>query len=395
VLRGSIVPPAVPDDGDVGVKRSYVDWPLERRAEFFAKLGLLDEAKLVSLLSARNDTNPLGLADRQRVVAAARPHYASPFSALQGEGGPLFAEQDACVSRQRAKPKQRGTQSMTMLRHPVSRAISAYFYRGHSPNQDVFNLRPGLWLPASPDRPRMHIRLAEYLGLDEYSNVITKVFGDDCVSHRPDGFAACRRTAGQSAGDARGSCACDMVTQGCQAYHNASAHLGEAHVSNALAALEDHAFFGLLEAYNSSVRLLAQTFTIPLDDRDFEKTRGSTQLKKRCSPSRVMRLDGTACRAGFAANALDVVLYERAHRAFCARLEAAGLAGDAAVRRELDTGRLCGEIDHSNVDDVCGPLEGPDALADLEAARADCAKKKPGYWMQEYGFHSGAGKPPP
>ena len=40
-----------------------------------------------------------------------------------------------------------GANSMTMLRAPLARGLSAYFYRGHSPNFDAYQLRPGLWIP--------------------------------------------------------------------------------------------------------------------------------------------------------------------------------------------------------------------------------------------------------
>jgi|MDSY01.2.fsa_nt_gb hypothetical protein len=39
-----------------------------------------------------------------------------------------------------------GDWSVTILRHPFRRAVSACMYKGHSPNYDVFSLRPGFWL---------------------------------------------------------------------------------------------------------------------------------------------------------------------------------------------------------------------------------------------------------
>ena len=67
-----------------------------------------------------------------------------------------------------------GANSMTMLRQPFVRAVSAFFYRGHSPNYDAYKLRPGLWIhpndrskyPNAIGRKRWTFK--EFLGLDEY-----------------------------------------------------------------------------------------------------------------------------------------------------------------------------------------------------------------------------------
>ena len=63
--------------------------------------------------------------------------------------------------------------SVTILRHPSDRAVSGYFFRGHSPNWDRFGVRkefprdPGKW-PYSFD---------SYLDMPEYHNIATRMLG--------------------------------------------------------------------------------------------------------------------------------------------------------------------------------------------------------------------------
>ena len=38
--------------------------------------------------------------------------------------------------------------------------------------------------------------------------------------------------------------------------------------------------------------------------------------------------------------------------------------------------RLCGDVDFSDVEDVCGPLEAPDVVAKLDALRDKCGRLK-------------------
>mmetsp|Transcript_8332 Transcript_8332/g.27288 ORF Transcript_8332/g.27288 Transcript_8332/m.27288 type:complete len:242 (-) Transcript_8332:196-921(-) len=193
--------------------------------------------------------------------------------------------------------------------------------------------------------------------------------------------------------------ACAMTT-GCHGYRNASKYLGRAHAENAVANLADHAFFGLLEAYNASVLLAAHVFDVDLDDDDFAKSRESSQQRtlssssssstkkknKVCSPQRVLRDDASACRAVFAAHAWDFYVYEKAHRIFCDRLNDAGLVGRPDVRRELTANRLCEDLDFSQVDHVCGLLETPDAVRRFLDQRDNC-KYDEATWEKNYGFY--------
>ena len=63
---------------------------------------------------------------------------------------------------------------------------------------------------------------------------------------------------------------------------------------------------------------------------------------------------------------------------FCSRLDKAGLRGDEAVETELASSNLCGALDFSKVDDVCGRLETRDVLLKKAAHDARCAHRGPG-----------------
>ena len=65
---------------------------------------------------------------------------------------------------------------------------------------------------------------------------------------------------------------------------------------------------------------------------------------------------------------LDNVVFERANRLFCSRLEERGLAARQDVAAELARGRLCGATRFDNIQDVCGPLETPESYAKLVEA---------------------------
>ena len=98
----------------------------------------------------------------------------------------------------------------------------------------------------------------------------------------------------------------------------------------------------------------------------------------KCRGAESVKLDAKACRATFAENIYDHEVYEHAHRLFCSRLEKAGLRGDEAVETELASSNLCGALDFSKVDDVCGRLETRDVLLKKAAHDARCAHRGPG-----------------
>jgi hypothetical protein len=65
--------------------------------------------------------------------------------------------------------------SITIMRHPVSRLVSAWFYRCHSPNSDCFQVRPEFKLIKQKKKPKAIF--PEYLEMTEYNNILTRMFG--------------------------------------------------------------------------------------------------------------------------------------------------------------------------------------------------------------------------
>lgn len=389
--------------------KAYGTWPLERRVEFFSRTG-------TSLFELRNrilqkEAVPKHDVDRLMTFAAAVAPEQNETYGTSAKGSaqrfPRPGEKTSAVRACEAATKRlgamdavtveqrrRGTtghgpsccerdgfpgaNSMTMLRAPFARAVSAYFYRGHSPNYDNYGLRPGLW-PGPGKRShvvkRARSTLKEYFWLDEYRNVLTKMFGDS---------TSCTQVHRCGRGHNGGACA--MVT-GCHGYRNASSYLDPTHVDAAVEALAGHAFFGLLEAYNASVLLASYVFGLDdLDPEDFAKSRVSSALDRRCSPPRVLRNDATACREAYRASHLDNVLFERAHRIFCARLDESGLSRRPDIRTELQQNRLCGDVDFSNADHFCGRLETPVAKARFLLLRNRC-RGGASWWRTNYGFY--------
>jgi len=351
---------------------SHRRWPVERRVEFYARLGV-SPATLAGALRAERpvaEREIPRLTQLAEAAACARPPPRRHTAEYRKEWRDFFANCD-------------GSHSMTVLRHPFFRATSAFFYRGHSPNYDVFDLRPGLWLP--PSVRYTGTTLHEYFFLPEYRNLLTKFFGDstgcrDAASRGCSPASARRPRAPRD----RFTCRC-AVFGGCPAYRNAS--LGARHVDAALDVLARHAFVGFQETPVASALLAARLFGLTDDDVALDPSRQSKNLKARCSPARVMRLDPTACRAAFRASHLDVLVFEAAHRRFCDQLRALGLDADSRVAADLANASFCGPRNFSSPDHVCGPLETDRAYADLADARRKCRRATgPRWWRDKFGF---------
>ena len=329
---------------------ALVRWPLERRVEFLSHLGVSARNIVDKLAEMKEPHVPVGLNAAKARAAALLAEGESGSGAagrLVSDHGVVAARN--CANRARHAGElachcrgHAGANSLTMLRHPWSRLVSAYFYKGHSPNYDQYKLRPDEWPhPTLRDEKTWRVRtFDEYVAAPEYQNVMTKMFGD---SHGCSNARFC---------DGRGDSCANPLAVACHGYRNAT-YLDDAHLAAARATLETHAYFGLLEAYNTSVRLMAATFGIETRDSDFAKDR----VKKPSKHQRSVKEDGRLCRLAMKHNVIDAALYEAAHRVYCARLEATGLAHDPAVRAELSLRGLCGEKDFSDPGVVCGPIE--------------------------------------
>lgn len=385
---------------------SYVLWPLESRLAFFASVGVgleeiesraqhtglfergfmtRDRARQIHANFSVRAGSLLGRTRQTVVDSVAICHRAAQTihaDALAGHSLPPFPSEawrrrvamnrsQAMLHRPCCSLTTAGANSMTLLRLPFTRLASAYFYRGHSPNSDNYKVRPGVYKPASTlhgDGAKYHYySFKEFVEASEYRNIMTKMFGDSqgCETSR-----RCKRRP-----------SCEVLAE-CHAYRNAT--LNETHVDIAFNALRQHAFVGLLEAYNASTKLAMLKFQVDpyLDGRDFAASRSSYSLVHRCSGATALRLDARACRGAFKHNRLDSLLYERVHRLFCDRLKAAGLFNQPEVRAELAARRLCGETDFSSADEVCGPLERNTSSVDY--LKSVCGPKHTVRWHWGY-----------
>jgi hypothetical protein len=72
--------------------------------------------------------------------------------------------------------------SIALFREPTARLLSAWFYRGHSPNLDFFSVRPYFKEISQGKRPK--ILFNEYIEMNEYQNIQTRMLGADSFPYR-------------------------------------------------------------------------------------------------------------------------------------------------------------------------------------------------------------------
>ena len=200
-----------------------------------------------------------------------------------------------------------------------------------------------------------------------------------------------------------------MVT-GCHGYRNTT-YLNEEHVDAAVEALKAHAFVGLLEAYNSSVLLAAAEFGVTnLEEDDFAQSRPSAALRRT-----VVRLGScgrTPTRVELRSRPMLWIMSSMNGRIGCSATASTSRgcwSGMTFARSSKKDG--CGDVDYSNVEHVCGPLETPAAYEKLKTLRAACVpgglgrlKKnprqppplpRPRRWLgTRYGYHYDGGRTP-
>jgi len=74
---------------------------------------------------------------------------------------------------------------VTILRHPVSRSVSGYFFRGHGPNWDRFHVRDEfLTSPPSGEWWTWPFSFEDYVRMPEYHNIITRMLSRDSFPYR-------------------------------------------------------------------------------------------------------------------------------------------------------------------------------------------------------------------
>lgn len=166
--------------------------------------------------------------------------------------------------------------SITMMREPVSRLISAWFYRGHSPNIDFFQVRPEF--KDIKDGKRPPVTFDEYLDMPEYMNIQARMLGADSFPYK-------------------------NVT------------IDEAVYKKAVEALKAIFFVGLQEAYDVSVKVLLRELSVNVDIPILKERDQSTPLAVR--RKNAILNNATAINKIRAHNTFDSDLYKVAVRKFC------------------------------------------------------------------------------
>lgn len=62
------------------------------------------------------------------------------------------------------------------------RILSAWFYRGHTPNNDFFQVRP--YFKDIRDGKLPKVKFQEYIEMPEYQNIQTRMLGADSFPYR-------------------------------------------------------------------------------------------------------------------------------------------------------------------------------------------------------------------
>ena len=233
-----------------------------------------------------------------------------------------------------------GVGSFTMIRNPVLRVLSAFYYRGHSPNSDNYHVRRAFC--AQPQDPRCagdrRYSLEDYLRLPEYHNIFVR-----------------------------------MLSRNVFPYSNTSAPLSARDVQAAAGKLDAFSAVGIQEAYPASVLLLAVELDVPLAPSDLaviRASRGRAAGGDNTLRGKVRRrLEAVAAAENFPggaselemrieeANALDDALYEAEKARFCARLRAfidldAERAGAARASLRARHAAIVGALDDEAVDAI-------------------------------------------
>ena len=168
--------------------------------------------------------------------------------------------------------------SITMMREPVSRLISAFFYRGHSPNIDSFGVRPEFKLIKLGKAPR--VEFPEYIEMVEYQNIQTRMLGAGSFPYR-------------------------NVT------------ITDEIFAKAQEAVEGFFFVGVQEAYELSVELLQRELKVGELDIPIENERDNNSKPKTKMDKDRIRSDTKLIARTLEVNDWDVRLYDMGVRRFC------------------------------------------------------------------------------
>ena len=240
-------------------------------------------------------------------------------------------------------PPTSPTRAVTMLRDPVARVVSAWFYRCHNPNRDCYNVRPEFCQegqrasrkcganydgvttkksdrngnendPVNDDEWRKKVwEFEEYLTLPEYHNIFCRMFGGTGAGEFP--------------------------------YSN-ELEITDAVLARARSNLLSFDLVGLQELYEPSVRLLVEQvvgadedgeWLVGLDeDVDVVKERGNDKIDGREELQTAVRDNVGGVRERIEkANWCDTVLFQEAKERLCNMVT------------EEEGGEFCKHLDHS------------------------------------------------
>jgi len=180
------------------------------------------------------------------------------------------------------------TYSVTIIRHPMTRYISGYFYRAHSPNWDRFNLRPG-YFSKDPTYP-FKFSFNDYLKMPEYHNIIIKMFSKDKFP-----------------------------------YFNST--LNSKDVIKTKQILSKFVIVGINEAYDASVQMMLKIFNIKLKDEQIHLPAAMTSTYSKDHEEFKNNLRNNNNKESiklaneiFNVNKLDVDVYQWSVNIFCEKL---------------------------------------------------------------------------
>ena len=167
--------------------------------------------------------------------------------------------------------------SITSLREPVSRLLSAWFYRGHSPNLDFFQVRP--WFKEIEQGKRPKVVFDEYIEMVEYQNIQTRMFGADSFPYR-------------------------NITITPEVF------------DKAVDALNHLFFVGVQEAYDLSVQVMLRELHVPAQV-DVKKERDQQSSKSIAKQKAAIKHNATVLARVREVNAYDMEFYRLGKKKFC------------------------------------------------------------------------------
>lgn len=163
--------------------------------------------------------------------------------------------------------------SIAVLREPTSRLLSAFYYRGHSPNNDFFQVRP--YFKDIRDGKLPKVMFPEYIEMPEYQNIITRMFGADSFPYKNVTIT-------------------DKVFEA------------------AVDALDHMFFIAIQEVYDISVKVMLREFNMTHLDIPIEKERDQSVSKKVTEEKMAIKSNATLMSRVRENNKYDVRLYSLA-----------------------------------------------------------------------------------